>query len=66
VISLQGEPSAKAEGVAAESVARLRPADGLPVGPARYRGRPSMRSPMIVRCTSLVPPAIDAAFDHSH
>jgi hypothetical protein len=25
-----------------------------------------MRSPMIVRCTSLVPPAIDAAFDHSH
>ena len=34
--------------------------------PPRYRGRPSMRSPMIVRWTSLVPPAIDAAFDHSH
>src|SRR6185295_3652582 len=31
-----------------------------------YRGSPSSRSPMIVRCTSEVPPAIDAAFDHSH
>ena len=29
-------------------------------------GRPRMRSPMIVRCTSDVPPAIDAAFVHSH
>src|SRR5262249_57408174 len=29
-------------------------------------GSPSIRSPMIVRWTSLVPPAIDAAFDHSH
>src|SRR5207342_224220 len=32
----------------------------------RYRGRPRIRSPMMLRWTSDVPPAIDAALDHSH
>ncbi len=36
-----------------------------PPGPGQ-RGRPRMRSPMMLRCTSDVPPAIDAAFDQSH
>src|SRR5262249_14432444 len=33
--------------------------------PRRYRGNPRMRSPMIVFCTSDVPPAIDAAWHHT-
>src|SRR4051812_1346020 len=40
---------------------------GDPNADARQlRGSPRMRSAMIVRWISLVPPAIDAAFDHSH
>ena len=58
--------SASSEGHRLRGIVRGAPSGAAAVGRGPQRGRPRMRSPMMVRWISEVPPAMEAALDHSH